>query len=81
MNSFNKLLVLTITTIILSACASTPKSYTTWHKEGATKQSVKDKIGHCRVEVGATDLSEKKAKQLVGYCMKSEGYRLETFNR
>ena len=81
MNNLNKLFVLTLATLVLSACTSMPKSYTTWYKEGATKQSVKDKIGHCRVEVGAKDLSAKKAEQLVGYCMKSEGYRLETFTR
>ena len=81
MNSFNKLIVITVTTLILSACASTPKPYTYWHKEGATKQSVTDQIGHCRVEVNAKDLSQPKAKQLIGYCMKSEGYSLETSYR
>lgn len=81
MKNFNKLFVITITAFTLSACSSTPKSYTTWYKEGATKQSVKDKVGHCRVEVGAENLSQQKAKQLVSYCMKSEGYRLETVTR
>ncbi len=54
----------------------TPQPYEYWHKEGATKRSINDKIGHCRIEIDAQNLSEERADKLVSYCMQSDNYHL-----
>lgn len=62
--------------LILSACSSS-KPYEYWHKEGESVADTKEEVSHCRVDVGAKDLSQEKAKKLIAYCMKSKGYTLE----
>lgn len=53
-----------------------PQPYEYWHKEGVSQQSVNDKIGHCRIEVGAQNASKEYADKLISYCMKSDNYHL-----
>lgn len=76
-----KLIIGTLIFSLITACASVPRTYTYWAKEGASKQVVKDKIGHCRIEVGADKLSETQAKKMLSYCMKADGYLLKTERR
>lgn len=83
MISFNKIITLTTVTLFVTACTSAPKPYqaTTWYKEGITKNVTNDKIGHCKIEVGASNLSKEQALKLVSYCMQADGYRLVTETR
>ena len=80
MISFNKIIALTTATLFMTACTSAPRPYqvSTWYKEGMTKSVTNDKIGHCKTEVGASNLSQEQARKLVTYCMKADGYRLVT---
>lgn len=80
MISFNKTIALITVTLFMTACTSAPRPYqvSTWYKEGMTKSVTNDKIGHCKIEVGASNLSQEQARKLVTYCMKADGYRLVT---
>ena len=80
MIGLNKIVALTAVSLVLSACASSPRPYqvTSWHKEAVSSSMTKDKIGHCKIEVGASNLSQEQAKKLVSYCMKADGYKLVT---
>ena len=80
MISFNKIFALTTVTLFMTACTSAPRPYqvSAWHKEGITKSVTNDKIGHCKTEVGASNLSQEQARKLVTYCMQADGYRLVT---
>lgn len=87
MLSFNKLITLVAIPMIISACTVTHAPRTTmaqpkpqpaeqWYKEGVSQSVTRDKVGHCKIEVGASRLSQAEAEKLIGYCMKSDGYRL-----
>lgn len=83
MVSFNKIIALAAVTSVMTACTiapATPRPYqeTSWQKEGVTKSVANDKIGHCKIEVGANNLSQEQARKLVTYCMQADGYRLVT---
>jgi len=80
MFNLNRIITLITVTLFMTACTSTPRPYqvSTWYKEGVTKSVTNDKIGHCKVEVGASNLSQEQARKLVTYCMKADGYRLVT---
>lgn len=58
------------------AYQSATQPYEYWNKEGVSQQSVNDKIGYCRIEVGAQNASKEYADKLISYCMKSDNYHL-----
>lgn len=80
MIGLNKIVALTAVSLVLSACVSSPRPYqvTSWNKEAVSSSMTKDKIGHCKIEVGASNLSQEQANKLVSYCMKADGYKLVT---
>lgn len=87
MLSFNKLVTLVALPMLISACTVTHAPRTTmaqpklqlieqWYKEGVSQSVTRDKVGHCKIEVGASRLSQAEAEKLISYCMRSDGYRL-----
>lgn len=88
MTKLNKIIILSTISLLMTACSvdrglnyqSPLQAYQTssWHKEGVDKSMTNDKIGHCKIEVGASRLSKEEGDKLVNYCMKADGYRLVT---
>ncbi|MGO2301611.1 hypothetical protein ACT3QO_01950 [Psychrobacter sp. AOP7-D1-15] len=90
MISFNKIIALTTATLFMTACTSdrslnntrayqpTPVTTSSWQKEGVSESMKNDKVGHCKIEVGASRLSKEEAEKLVSYCMKADGYNMVT---
>lgn len=72
MNRVNQIVAVISITLFMSACSSSPKP--TWYKQGVSPTVTADKIGFCRTDVNAENLSQNHAKKMVAYCMKSDGY-------
>lgn len=72
MNRVSQIVALISVTLLMSACTSTPKQ--TWYKQGVSPAVTADKIGFCRTDVNAENLSQNHAKKMIAYCMKSDGY-------
>ncbi|MBR5494152.1 hypothetical protein [Psychrobacter sp. BF1] len=73
MNRLNKIVAITSIALFMSACSSSPKP--TWYKQGVTPTVTADKLGFCRTDVNAENLSEAHAKKMIAYCMKADGYK------
>lgn len=90
MFNLNKTIALIVATLFVTACTSdssvnnirayqpTPITTSSWQKEGVSESTKNDKIGHCKIEVGASRLSKEEAEKLVSYCMKADGYNMVT---
>lgn len=77
MNILFKSATLTLALGLITAC-STYVPEASWYKEGASKQSMTDQLGYCRIAVDAENLTDEQAERVIAYCMKSEGYSFKT---
>lgn len=64
--------LLTLTTLIISACSS--HKYT-WFKTGVSQFEMQNALAKCNYEVGLAKVNQKEKTAMVKNCMIAQGYR------
>lgn len=65
------LYVVTLTSLVLTACVSTP----TWNKLGVDAYETNNQLAKCQYEIGLAKVSQTEKQVLLSQCMKSKGFR------
>ncbi len=53
--------------MLLALLSLKPQQVKEWYKQGVSQSVTRDKVGHCKIEVGASRLSQVEAEKLISY--------------